>query len=539
MFQPTVKIEEGQFHVLRAGQPFGIDEYSICEQPNDELMFAGHVALDIPGGLRQQLTLTTDQRYYPHKLRVHSNIQDRSSDATVTFWGERATFETITENKHSTKTLTVKEDSVVLWNNVFHHFIPLLRRYDFARNGAQEFPLFPIGRVILDLKVSYSIVIDNQPKEIKHIFINVNDSQGVNIYMLDNQIVRIEIPSQTIVAALNNSAKEVLEFFARSISGPIVTQLSLNVKSEQVNFSSGDIQIAGTLTIPLDVKARLPAALLITGSGRLDRNGNASEPDGFQFGIYKAIAEWLSSSGLAVLRYDKRGTGQSSGDFDTSGISELKEDAIAALGFLRSHTLLDSSRICLIGHSEGGIIASLVAETDSRLKAIALLATPSDSLDVILFRQFSSLLPMGTDGKERERLLAIRLRSLDILKNTKNWSHPEVEDEFKSLPSSRRKWFEEHFSTNPRDIVGNLKLPIGIFHGEADHQVVASSAYTLAGVLNNTGRKDYFIKLFPSLDHLFMRSHGHGISEYAEKSRTIDVDFLRSLTAWIEATFDK
>ncbi|HEX7547310.1 MAG TPA: alpha/beta fold hydrolase, partial [Gemmatimonadaceae bacterium] len=154
--------------------------------------------------------------------------------------------------------------------------------------------------------------------------------------------------------------------------------------AEEVAFKgAGGITLGGTLTIPINARGPLPAVVTITGSGQQDRDEYIPLVGGLR--VFRQVADTLSRVGIAVLRLDDRGLGASTGNFAASNTADFADDIRAALAYLRTRTDIDPNRLALVGHSEGGMIAPMVAATDPKLRAIAIMAGPADQmLDIIL-----------------------------------------------------------------------------------------------------------------------------------------------------------
>jgi len=152
---------------------------------------------------------------------------------------------------------------------------------------------------------------------------------------------------------------------------------------EEVTFENTNdtVTLAGTLTKPKNLK-NFPTVILISGSGPQNRN---EELMGHQ--PFLVLADYLTRNGIAVLRYDDRGVGASTGRFDTSTIYDFAEDTKAAVSYLKSRKDIDHDKIILLGHSEGGVVAPLVASKDKTIAGIITLAGPGERLDKVLLQQ--------------------------------------------------------------------------------------------------------------------------------------------------------
>ena len=166
----------------------------------------------------------------------------------------------------------------------------------------------------------------------------------------------------------------------------------------KVHFPSGEITLAGTLTLPATGGAPYPAFVLVSGSGPMDRDENSPNGDGLKNSFFKHLAYHLSQAGYAALRYDDRGIGESEGDFARAGFSDFAGDAKAALDYLRGRDDIDSEALGLMGHSEGALIAlRLSSVEDSKLRNIVLLGCPAKPLDEVL-RELLTLLGVPLAG---------------------------------------------------------------------------------------------------------------------------------------------
>ena len=148
-----------------------------------------------------------------------------------------------------------------------------------------------------------------------------------------------------------------------------------------VNKDAGDIKLAGTLSIP-EGEGRFPVVVLISGSGPQDRDQSILKHKPFWL-----LADFLSRNGIAVLRFDDRGFGESEGDFASATSADFATDVAAGITFLKKHPSIDAKKIGLMGHSEGGLIAPIVASKDKSVAFAVLLAGPGVSGKDLLIRQ--------------------------------------------------------------------------------------------------------------------------------------------------------
>lgn len=233
-----------------------------------------------------------------------------------------------------------------------------------------------------------------------------------------------------------------------------------------VSFTGGDVLLHGTLTLP-DGPGPHPVALLVPGSGPVDRN---SDHRRLPLGITRLLADGLAEAGIGSLRYDKRGAGDSGGDFLTAGLSDNIADARSALRFLEGIGDVDASRIVLVGHSEGAVIATAVAAEEQGLAGVALLSAPARNGADTLRWQARALVPT-LPGYVRwvTRVLRVDLfakheRTLEKLRATTTDT---------ARISGRRhnaRWFREFLDLDTRPLLERLEMPVFALTGDKDLQ---------------------------------------------------------------------
>jgi hypothetical protein len=271
--------------------------------------------------------------------------------------------------------------------------------------------------------------------------------------------------------------------------------------------------IAGTLTLPTKKSGaeKFPAMVLITGSGKNNRNnGNAPSIP------FRQIADALARRGVAVLRVDDRGIGESAGNADTATTFDEADDIRSALGFLRRRSDIDPKRLGLVGWSEGGIIAPMIAASDSSLRGIALMCAPAD----------------GRETAEYQIRYAVE-------------HHPNI------VPEKREETIaaalaEAGDTPRARSLIGidafpfarKIKMPVLLLHGTTDRHVPPSSATRLAAAFRSNGNRDVTVRLFPNLNHVFLpdpdgRSGGWALLP----SLRVPSEVLDALSNWTKEHF--
>lgn len=307
---------------------------------------------------------------------------------------------------------------------------------------------------------------------------------------------------------------------AQQTSGTVVAE---SYSSEEVIFQNGDISLAGTLTLPKGAGISYPAALLISGPGLQDRDGKHGV-----FSLYKLIAENLSANGVAVLRYDDRGFGKSSTPKMPTTYRDLIDDSKAAIKYLRSRKEIDPDRIVLIGHSEGGTTATLIASEDSKIAAIALLAGAM----VANFEQFfleltiyQLALQRPFNPRDREKYPQIARLVLTLIEEAKA-GKPD------SAVTDLREYMRQTLALNQAETFKRIRCPVLILQGERDALVLAHHAVAAARALADAGNKQVSLRIFPNLSNSFTPSPLDQ-SIAAEKKNQISPEALETIQKWI------
>ena len=308
------------------------------------------------------------------------------------------------------------------------------------------------------------------------------------------------------------------------------------------------VVITGTLSLPQG-DGTYPAVVLVSGSGQQNRDEELMGHKPF-----KVIADHLARAGVAVLRYDDRGVGGTKGDVESATTLDFADDAEAVFDYLRKQPHINSKRVGIVGHSEGALIASIVASRNKRVAFIVLLAGQSCSGAEIMLQQNQAIyeannVPQG--------LIDIRLKSLDAMftiVDTAEASKVEalcrqVADSYCSkLSKEERKkinmrradaimlssqlqipWMKSFLKIDNRNYLTRVKCPILALGGEKDIQVPPSNLEEIKKL--TSGRAETY--LFPGLNHLMQHCTTGLPSEYFDIEETFAPEALSMLSSWI------
>jgi hypothetical protein len=327
-------------------------------------------------------------------------------------------------------------------------------------------------------------------------------------------------------------------------------------RSTEVTFPNiaGGFQLAGTLTLP-EKEGRYPAAILVSGSGPQNRDEALLGHKPFM-----VMADYLTRQGFAVLRYDDRGVGRSGGDFKTATTLDFAADAEAAFDFLKGQAEIDPTKIGIIGHSEGGIVAPVVASERNELAFIVLMAGPGLSGEQILMLQSSliaraegadeqsikanaklskdmyAVLKKNGDNAKAEHKLRLSIADFDK-KNAKDTSyHPMSEAEINAqVASLTSSWFRCFLTLNPENYLSKVKCPLLAINGSLDLQVPPKeNLEAIEKALIFGGNSTYMIEELEGLNHLFQTATTGSPTEYAKIEETISPAALELMGKWLQ-----
>lgn len=317
-------------------------------------------------------------------------------------------------------------------------------------------------------------------------------------------------------------------------------------QTEEVSFKNmlDNISLSGTLSLPKETGS-FPAVILISGSGPQNRDSEI-----FGHKPFLVLSDHLTKNGIAVLRFDERGVGQSEGDFERATSEDFAKDVQAALTYLNSRDEINQNRIGLIGHSEGGMIAPMVANNTSDVSFIVLLAGQGLAGDTNLLLQKKILEQRsGFDSVSIAQSQNIFKKAYEIIGNLegeemlselrnhfeKKFGDSYTEDQLNSLVHGlTTPWMRFYLNYDPAPVIDNLNIPILALFGENDFQVPPKeNSEIIAQSLKNSGNQRGKILVMEDLNHLFQESETGLPGEYGQIEQTISPKVLEVVTQWI------
>lgn len=356
---------------------------------------------------------------------------------------------------------------------------------------------------------------------------------------------------------------QILRFFSLiAVSLAVVTakaQPSFTSDSTITYVSQDSITLAATLTMPSNMKKDLPAVVIMSGTGKQDRDGTMAGHK-----LFRDIAFYLSSHGIAVLRTDDRGVGGSTGDYNYATTADFADDAIAAVQYLKTVKGINRKKIGLIGHSEGGASISIAASKCKDVSfLISLAGLMTDGLSSVIQQNkdivASSPLPeedkprydeindimfhTAYDYAESDTLDSVLWHRYEEwkLKDTERWKANHTEDQFDRFRFSiymyamtaTSPWYRFFIRYNPADYLSKVNIPVLAINGEKD--IMVNCEQNLNNVKRYLSHNKYVTTLsYPNINHLLLPCERGTQDEYASIKEDVPIYILEDILRWIK-----
>lgn len=534
--QETQIFSSGVFRIYQVGEEVGEEEYTLIKEA-DGWRLDSVVSITGVFSIEQHLKTNTNGEIQDYHLRI--NVQGQLQELFMKQVGGELDYR-IKVDGNAVLNTTFKGSALGLDNNIWSHFILAIARYDRAQGGTQYLKVAVAQALpyigILDVPVQlvgtsdgldeYSLILSGLP-------INVWTKAGTC------EVVRITIPMQSIEVVLEQQSNEfAVNMLEPGLSEPL--PIPAGVVEREVAFEGYGTVLRGSLTLPSSGSGPWPGVVLIAGSGPTDRDGNNPLVQG-RIDNLRAIVYFLSENGYAVLRYDKRGIGQSDAiiSIDDIAFDYYVQDVVCAYNYLELQEDVIAEDLSLVGHSEGALLALLAAHQINP-KSIVLLAGSGQPLGQTILVQVETQLDVLVKNNvvsDEEKDKAIYDLSDCIEAVTKGQPYiitskvsPLVESLILSI-ANQRPFTEKALAVNPIECFSGLDCPVLIVQGGTDTQILWTDAVTLLKAAKEA-ELVATLSYFPVLDHVF-KPAPDGARDYAEPNRSVDTGFLAQLLAWM------
>jgi hypothetical protein len=539
-------IESGTFTIEVQGQPFGQEVFRLSKSQNG-FTLSSDVDLEFQGQrIETSQTTLTDINWGVTHYSVEVSSSFGSATVGVDFEGDIATINTTGSGEPQSYERGGEAPLIPIDNNVTSHFY-LLHKIILANisDGAifQGTVVSPQGVTTFPIKVisikSASLEVGDDSIFVDRYELQMGDFRFA-LYGTAETLWAVEHVGQESIAYRQDLLPEA-PFFA--LNSPEVILMPDGVAEFEHQFESAGLNLSGTLTLPENAPPNLPIVLMIHGSGPTDRDENGG---GLEINLFRDVAYRLAEDGFASFRYDKRGVATSEGVFTDATMQDLLDDATAAIDYLVAERQVDKSQIYLLGHSEGGILAPILAQ-QNQFAGLLLLAGSYHPLDWILIEQTKLIFDAsGLTAEETADRVFRTVQFTDFVKSSSGgWSDftfemikeqvPELtEPEFEAQKRGMSlEWYREHFAHDPGQAIKNISIPVLIIQGDKDLQVPREEATRLGNALTQSGNNRVQVQILDDLNHL-MRFHPDAPSiQYRHLDDPVDPRVLSIISKWI------
>ncbi len=526
-FQPA---GAASFTIFLRGAPIGTEQIAVTRSAVGwTIVSSGRLGAPLDVIARRiEVRYTPDWR--PLEFTLDGSVRGQAQTVRTLVEGTTAKSDVVTAGQTTEKTDTIDASALlILSNSFFGPYEALAARLKTAEAGS-DIPVYLAPQASVSIRVGEASAeqIQTTARLVNarhtHITLILPGAQiGADLWTDDGgRMIRFSVPAQS----LDVVREDIAAVSSRSV--PISRP-----NDEKVNIPSNGFSLAGTLSRPTEAGAtRLPAVVLVGGSGPTDRDGLA-----FGIPLLGQIADALANAGFIVVRYDKRGIGQSGGRAESATLADYADDVRAAVKMLAERKDVDPKRIAVVGHSEGGSVALLAAK-DKRIAAVGLINTPGvTGGDIVLAQQQRLLNRSKLTAEEKQAKVDVQKRIHEAVITGKGLDQ---------LPADVRRAvdnaeFQSLLTTDPAKILPGVRQPLLIVQGEKDTQVEPQNAdrlETLARARKKAAPVD--VVKVPGVNHLLVPATTGEADEYATlPDKHVSPAVTQAIVTWLQKTLSR
>lgn len=522
-------VDSATFDVMSRGVRIGTEVTSLSHS-------ASGWQISSTGRLAAPIDLTTtrfDLRYtedwQAQQLSIEGELRGQLITLGITFGPTTASIDSLRGGQHASATQTVTAHTTVVPTSFFGAYAALASRLAKATAGA-SFPLYfapdAEAHAVVARTVPHHLVTLDGPVDLRQIDLSINDSSGtltLSVWLdSHDRLARVDIPWQNMTA-LRDDLSSVMTREER-IKNP---------GDESAFIPATGFAIAATLTKPAAAApaaspARFPAVILVAGSGLQDRDETR---EGIP--IFGQLAGALAAQGYLVVRYDKRGIGQSGGRAENAAIDEYAQDVAHIVDWLRQRKDVDRDRIALLGYDEGGPIA-LTAARRSNVAAIALVGAPGKAGDLVTLEQQRHAVSLLNESEaSKQAQIDLEKKIISAAKVGAGWEGipPELQRQADTV------WFKSWLTFDPATVVPKLKQPILALTGSLDTEMAPANADAIAALAAARKKQTPASAakvVVPGVNHLLVAAKSGETTEYGSLvDARVSPDVVSALVTWL------
>ncbi|MGE5245547.1 MAG: alpha/beta hydrolase family protein [Betaproteobacteria bacterium] len=525
---PPPEPTESSFTVFVRAVPIGSEQIGVVRDADGwTITSSGRLGAPIDVVARR-VQVRYDPDWKPIEVTVDATVRGQTVALDTTVSGGKATSRYTVGTQTSSKTDTIAADALLVpspfWGpfealslrlkdaaagSVMHAYAAPQAAFDIEVGASTEEKIQTADRLITVRRTSIRMMTPGTPLDA----VVWGDENG--------RLLRLSIPAQNVDVAREDIA---------SVAARRVTISRPN--DEQVTVPGDGFSLAGTISRPLDAGTkRLPAIVLVGGSGPTDRDETV-----FDVPIFAQLAGSLADAGFLVLRYDKRGVGQSGGRPESATLSDYATDLRAVIKYLDDRKDVDQAHVAVVGHSEGGSVAMLAASKDKRIDALVLVSTIGVTGAELNMEQVQHALDRSNKSPgDRQATIELQKRIQHAVLTGSGWE---------GIPPALRQqaetpWFQSFLQFDPARVMDDVRQPILIVQGLLDSQVPPDNADKLAALADARKKapKAMVVKV-PGVNHLLVPATTGEVDEYGSlKDKRVSPDVASAIISWLRTTF--
>jgi hypothetical protein len=472
--------------------------------------------------------LRYDRDWRPLSLEIDASLRGQPRMLRTAFANGKAASSIIQGGQESQKTSDVAADTVVLPNMSFGAFEALALRLASIRPGSRlKAYIAPEAEIAIRLESVTDERIQTASRMIAAkrynlALINANTSLAAEVWVDESsRLVRFRVPVQ----ALDVAREDVAAVSSR------VERMG-RPTDEQARIQASGFTLAATVSRPVTAAAgaafRWPAVILVPGSGPVDRDETVAG-----VAIFAQLANAIADAGFLVIRFDKRGVGQSGGRDETAIIVDYSDDVRSVVRYLEKRKDVDPKRIALVGYGEGGLVSMLAASEEKKIAALALVGTPgTPGADLVLEQQRHLLDAMKLPDDEKQRRMDLQKKIHAAVISGKGWD---------AIPPAYKRqadtaWFRSFLTFAPAGTMRKVAQPTLIVQGDRDQQVTVRHGQLLVDMAkarkNDPGSE---LSVVQGVNHLLVPAVTGEVDEYPSlQDRTVSPGLVGALVGWLK-----
>jgi uncharacterized protein len=526
---PEPATGDAEFTIAFSGQPIGRQHVTLSRGSSGWIITSTGT-LGFPVDLkiaRFELKYTPD--WQPLELKLEASLRNSPISVSSSFALTTAINEVTQNGVTGSKQDQISARTVVLPNNFYAAYEALAARLSVSQVGS-ELPVYVVPQSEIKAKVraitpmtlagpTGSIPV----RKFDVTFSNPSSPLDGSI-TVDNRarLVRLDVPLMGLQVVREDAASVAVR--PESVHNPT---------DAPVAIPANGFNLAGTITVPPTVAGRLryPAVVLVAGSGPADRDEIVADVP-----IFAELARQLADSGHVVLRYDKRGVGQSGGRTENATLADYAEDASAAVKWLAKRKDVDDRRLIIAGHSEGSAVALIAASSQKAIDGIVSIAGPGTTgAELILEQQRHVLEHLSISDADKQAKIDLQKKIQEAVITGKGLDQ---------LPQDMRRqadtpWFRSLLTYDPAHVLSRVRQPILIVQGDLDTQVPPAQADQLAQLARARKKASPVdVVHIPGVNHLLVPAKTGDVSEYPDLTdRHVSPRVAQAIADWIKKSF--